>query len=110
MLPEPLQGIGVALAQIAARAGRHQILPGSDAATGQRADVIERVSISAAVRAIRPPVGEDPAPESGLPFAFCHQLGPVDVVVMHSGQRRTRRYQPVPRPSTSQRLSQFLRL
>lgn len=110
MRSEPFQGIGVALAQVAAGAGRNQVLPRRDTPTSQRANVVKRVSIGAAVGAVGAPVGEDPAPEPGLSFAFRHQLSPVDVVVWHAGQGRTRRYHPVPRPSTSQRLSQLRRL
>lgn len=84
MRSEPFQGIGVALAQVAAGAGRNQIFPRRDASTRQRPDVVERVSIGAAIGAVGAPVGEDPAPEPGLVFAFRYQLSPVDVVVEHA--------------------------
>lgn len=81
---EPLQRVGVALAQVAGGACRHQVLPRRDAAPGKRSDVIKCVRQAAAVGAVGAPVGEDPAPQPGLAFALRHQLGPVDVVVEHA--------------------------
>lgn len=64
----------MSLGQVAAGTGRHKVFAGGDAATGQRANVIERVGIGTAISATITPVVEYSATELGLAFALWDQL------------------------------------
>lgn len=83
---EPIEGISVALAEIAGRAGGHQIGGHRQPTTGHRPHVVERVGNGAAVGAAMTPGIKDPAAQPGLAFTFRHQLCPVDAVAIRHGR------------------------
>ena len=85
MSPEPVDRVGVALAEVARGAGGDQIGRHRQPTTGQRADMIEGVGGAPAVGAAAAPGVEDPTPEAGLSFPLAHQFCPVNPVAFRHG-------------------------